>query len=147
MRLRGAALYLALALPFLAIPPLLSPVLALEAGLGIALIVAIVSGIAAFVWVWRLYRASSPPRSIFFGMLVSALEVKVAFGAWIGYLIAAGLLGRVGVDLPVPPQSLRLVINGLVAVGLFVSAIYYAVTIELERRDHRLESRLEEEPT
>lgn len=128
--MRGAVLYVALCLPFLAIGVL---VFALggdaETATAAAITAAIVVGVLSTLYVRTKYLASPEPRSIFWGMLVSALEVKVAFGVWVGYLLVATRL-----DLPVPPQPHRGLITVGAAIGLFVSATYYAVTIYLERR-------------
>lgn len=138
MRLRGVALYVAIAVPFLLVPVVLLPLVPPDTGLAIALIAAIVIGIASTWYVRAKYMASSKPRSVFWGMLVSALEVGVAFGLWVGYVVASTLLARdptFPLQLPVPPQPLRSLITTVAAIGIFASATYYAVTIYLERRD------------
>lgn len=133
--MRGVALYATITAPFLAIPTALAVFgLPLDIGLSIALLAAIASAIVATVYVWGLYRATTEPRSIFFGMLVSALEVKVTFGAWVGYLVAASLLAKISIVLPLPAQPIRGVITGIAAIVLLITAVYYAATIALERR-------------
>lgn len=137
IKLRGILLYGAIAVPFLLIAKGLEALgLGFETGLSIALLVGIAVGLYATWKVRTWYRETTPPRSIFYSMLVSALEVKVAFGAWIGYLVAASLLARpeVGITLPLPPQQVRQGITGVAAIGLMIAAVYYAVTILLERR-------------
>lgn len=131
----GIVLYLAISAPFLSIPLVLYAAgVDLDTGLAIALLATISAGILATIWVARRYRATPEPRSIFFGMLVSALEVKVAFGAWVGYLIAATILRSdpFFIDLPVPVQPVRSLVTGIAAVGLLVSAVYYAATIAIQ---------------
>ena len=100
--MKGVLLYFAIVAAFMAIPVVLLPFgVAPDDGLGIALVVAIVSALAATLYVRARYLESPEPRSIFWGFLVSALEVKAAFGAWIAYIVAANLLADAGVALPV----------------------------------------------
>jgi hypothetical protein len=134
--MRGVVLYAAVAAPFLGLATWLA-ILGVppDTGLSVALLVAIIVAIFATFYVRSVYVTTSEPRSVFFGMLVSALEFKVAFGAWVGYLIAASLLAKVGIILPLPSQPIRAVITGVAALVLLISAIYYAATIYLERRE------------
>lgn len=135
--MRGVVLYAAVTIPFLVIPAALVPFgFPPDAWLSISVLTAIVVATYATWDIRRLYLASKEPRSIFWGMLVSAVEVKVAFGSWIGYLLAASLLARpeVGIVVPLPPQPVRAFVTGVAAVVLLTAAIYYAVTIRLERR-------------
>lgn len=135
--MRGILLYGAVAAPFLLFAVVLSALgLPSDVAISMALMAVIVVAIYATVKVRGWYRATPTPRSIFYGMLVSAVEVKVAFGAWVGYLIAAGILARppLNVVLPLPPASIRAQITGVAAIVLLITAAYYALTIWLENR-------------
>lgn len=133
--MKGTILYLAIVAPYLAIPLVLAPFgIAPDDGLAIALVVAIVSAVVATFYVRARYMASTEPRSIFWGFLVSALEVKAAFAAWIAYVVSANLLLDAGIVLPVPEQPIRALITGVVAIVTLTSAVYYAVAIALLTR-------------
>jgi hypothetical protein len=131
----GGVLYLAITVPFVALAAVLYGLgVSVDAGLSLALLSAIASAIVAMIDIRRIYYETPIPRSFFFGMLVSALEVKIAFGSWVGYLVAASLLAKVGILLPLPPQAVRSVITGIAAVVLLVSAVYYDLSIRIEER-------------
>lgn len=133
-RIRGIGLYLGIALPFLVLPALLvAGGVPGDISLSVAILAAIAAGIVATFVVRRLYLESTKPRSIFWGMLVSALEVNVAFGAWIGYLVTAAVLARVGYELPLPPQPVRQFLTSVAAIVLLITPVYYLATIALER--------------
>lgn len=140
--MKGIVLYLAIAAPFLAIPLVLALFgVDFQTGLSIAIVVAIVASIVATIYVANLYHQSTEPKSVFWGYLVSAMEVKVAFGGWVGYLVAANLLAAhelvlfgTRILLPLPDQATRQAFTGIAAVILLVTAVYYAVSITIERR-------------
>lgn len=133
--MRGVVLYALIAAAFLALPVVLLPFrVPPETGFSLALLAAIGSGIVAAFRVRAIYAVSTVPRSVFFGMLVTAIEIKAAAGAWFAYLVAANLLGRADILLPTPEQPVRVVISGVLAIVVLLSPVYYALTIELERR-------------
>lgn len=131
-------LYLAVVAPFLLVPLALAGFgVDPEIGLSFSVLLAIAFSISATVYIVRNYRATPKPRSVFFGMLVSALIVKQAFAGWIGWLVAATLLARpdtLGIQLPIPDQPTRALINAVAVIVLLVTAIYYALSIAAEVR-------------
>lgn len=134
-RLRGAPLYLAISVPFLAIPlPLLAIGWPWNDASSTAIVAAVIAGVVAVLYVRRRYFALGEPRGFFFGMLLSAIELKAAFSAWIGYLVVANR-HPFGLQLPLPPEPVRLVINAVGVIVLLTGSVYYAVTIALERRE------------
>lgn len=147
MRLRGVPLYVALSLPFLVLPIALLPFgLDWPVALGVALVTVIAVGIRSTFYMRSRYLASKKPRSIFWGMLVSALMVASAVGLWVGYVVIATLLARdptFPIQLPIPPQPVRSVITAVAVTALFVAPIYYAVTTYLERRAALREAAIE----
>jgi len=135
-RLRGIPLYAAIVAPFLVLPSLLIAVgTPFDVSLSVTLLAAIATGIVATFQVRQMYHESAEPRSIFWAMLVSALEVKVAFGAWIAYLVVATLAARAGIELWLPPQPIRQLITSIAAIVLLVTPVYYRITIALERAE------------
>lgn len=148
-QLRGVWLYLAISVPYLAIPLALYPLgVSLQAGVSLAGIAAIASSIVAARYVRSETKRveDETGENLFLGMLRSAIEVKVAFGAWIGYLVAARLLAENGLPLvgkvllPIPPEPVRLIVNAVAGIVVLTSTVYYAVTIVLERRDAEREA-------
>lgn len=103
-----------------------------ELALAVSLLAAAVVSTASAAWLWRLYhrieRDSEVGHSEVFGMLVTAQTAKVAFGVWIGYLIAANLL-LPELVLPIPPAPARLIVNALAALLFLSTPVYYAVRI------------------
>lgn len=101
----------------------------------VVLPVVLIGAWVAIVYLRAIYRRQRPPRSRFFGMLITVSARKEFIGLWIGYLVVARLGAELHLfALPVPPMPTSTAISGLVLIVFAAPPIAYGLAVWRVRR-------------
>lgn len=103
--------------------------------LSMLLPVSIAAVVVSVVYMSWVYHAMTPPRPVFFRMLLGSAVAKVAAGIMIGYLGVAALSDWLGWStIPTPDPVTRAALVILSIMMALTPPVWYALTIAMGRR-------------